>query len=290
MPYSFPNSTRNVFRQIGGLRRPAAPPAAKTPTPKPFYKQSAKEQERQYLKIAGGQKYFKTALKLGLKKELKDFEHHRYGEMTTQEKYALSKMKFGGTINKEKAKTMAAAAFQIAQKFKREAGGLAQGLNTAKQTEGTKRLMKMEHEQEAPPVVEKKVEEPSAGSRIAALHERLHIQHAGTTAAPSPIEPTRLPDTPAGWTTAAAKTPDVNHEPTHAAPVVAPTAPLLSQFSSGLTGGESTTAAQHEDHATIAPPTPVLRNAESDQPEAPAEPAPTVQLPDTSHVDEGLPF
>ncbi len=289
-----PNSTSALFRSMGGLRRP--PPAApKMVPPKPFYQESAKKQMSGYLQVAGGKSYLKSSFEKGLKEERRAFEHGQREGLTKEELYALSKMSRGGPITKEKAKVVAGAALEIAREHEREAGGLAPGLRGGTLKEGAKRLMRMEKESEPKPEPPKPMRQDEPGTRISALQDRLRIQHGPmnrSAIAPNVAEPTRLPDTPAGWSTPvkpSAETPPADQTPN----TPAPAAPRLSQFSEGFTGGGPMETHRDADQPAPGIPVPTLRHHEPDQSEPAAtapDQDPASQLPDTSHVDEGLPF
>lgn len=277
---------------------------------KPFYQQAAKKQMEQYLKTAGGKSYLKSPFEKGFKAERSAYEHgHREG-MTKEELYAFSKITHGGSISKEKGKLIAGAALEIAREHEQEAGGLAGGLSHGKMLEAEKKLMRMQHDQEPKPKPIEKKAEPSAGQKLSSLQQRLHIQHSPLVdrpnypAAPATVttEPTHLSASPVTPPARTVDTPRWQPPSEQATPATAPpSSPRLSQFSSGFTGGTGLPSHPVDEHndAHVAIPTlheplgasdqPVSTEPASEESAAPAEPS-SAQLPDTSHVDEGLPF
>lgn len=304
MNRAFPNSTRSVFRSFG-VPRPTRPTKSPTMTPpaKPFYQQAAKKQMQQYLKIAGGKSYLKSPFEKAFKQERSAFEHGQRQGLTKEELYAFSKVSHGGAITKEKAKLIAGAAVEIARERQAEAGSLAHGLGYGKLTEAERKIMRVEHAQEPKPEPVKIKRDPTSGQRLAALEQRLHIQHGPLIDRPTPSagmglsEPTPLSGapTPGAETTRPAAVghwQTLTEEPTPL--TTPPAAPRLSQFSSGFTGGIGTVPHPVDQPPAPGSPLPTL----PEKPNTPPEPAateppsqpPASQIPDTSHVDEGLPF
>ncbi len=270
----FTRATIHNISRVPGLRRPNRTVAPNTAhVAEPFYTKSAKIQEEKYLELAGGQKYLKSAFKHGLKKELKEFEHHQYAQMTREELYALHKMKYGGSINKGKAKMMAAAAFEIAQKYKTEK--LAQGLNTSKSSEATKRLLKMEHDSEPAPL--KVSPQKDRSNQIAERRAVLQSQQGGA--------PSNNSATPAVLRPAFG----MNHQPTLQAveKVDVPTShhsnsPLINPSSSGTSYIPGAHTSTHD--ATIGLGMPVVVHHDVSSPVI-LEPAPST-IPTIHELDD----
>lgn len=307
MNSGLPNTTRSVFRTIGAVRRPHVASVEKTSTTaKPFYQQSAKKQMEKYLKTVGGKSYLKSPFEKGFRSERQAFEHGQREGMTKEELYAFSKIAHGGVITKERAKLIAGAAIEIGREHEAEAGELAGGLSHGKLLESEKKLMRMQGKQEAQPKPVEKKPEKTAGQKLASLQQRLHIQHSpmvdhGGPAMPAVTEPTNLNAAPAHPAAEQPRwQPPTHEQPTPQTPP--PSAPRLSQFSSGFTGGSGVPSHPTDDHADAYVSIPVYRSAtETAQQHPTNEPAQSepagsgeeqssVQLPDTSHVDEGLPF
>ncbi len=296
-------STLAVLRSGGGLSRPARQqPTRPQPTPKPFHQESAKEQMKGFLKIAGGKGYIKSPIDKELNREAIAFRHGEREGFTKEQLYALGKYTRGGVVTKEGMKKIAAAATHIARMQKQAAGGLASGMSSGTDTQGGGKLIKIQAEQ-TPQHEAITRGAPTTAQNRASLQERLHIQHAPITgrqpSTPAMGAITPLSDTPNNWSAA----PDHQTGTPHTAPVeqtaptpppAAPAAPKLSQFSAGFTGGTMT-----EPHQPTEPPSqnlaiPTLRGHDSSPneppPTAPAEPANEAHPTPPVNVDEGLPF
>lgn len=117
----------------------------------------------------------------------------------------------------------------------------------------------------------------------ARAHDQYPLRSTMSPTMPTMTEPTPLPPSPAGWTKG-------QTEPGPAAP---PKTPHLSPLRGGFTYGHSTRPHDRPDEAVggiVPSPPPTAEGQSGIAPKEDNPSLPEPQLPDTSHVDEGLPF